>query len=307
MGDFRQCRFDQKRAIRKQILHKNGNLTARCNTGAGSSLSPFLKWAGGKRWLVARHSSIFPSKYNRYFEPFLGSAAVFFYFRPENAVLSDANTSLIDTYRALVDDWSAVQAKLEIHHLKHSKDYYYEQRSRRLRNVASKAAQFIYLNRTCWNGLYRVNLKGKFNVPIGTKDSVLFADDDFNAVSCLLSNATLLAQDFEPTINLATTGDLLYVDPPYTVNHNLNGFLKYNETIFSWDDQLRLHAALLRARSRGVQIVVSNANHTSIRKLYKGFGSCHEVKRQSVLASDSNKRGPTTELLITANLVSHVV
>jgi DNA adenine methylase len=141
-------------------------------------------------------------------------------------------------------------------------------------------------------------------VPIGTKDSVLFTDDDFCAVSSLLSNTTLLAQDFEPTIDLAVEGDLLYVDPPYTVNHNLNGFLKYNETIFSWNDQLRLHAALLRARSRGVQIVVSNANHDSIRKLYKGFGSCREVKRQSVLASDSDKRGPTTELIITANLVT---
>lgn len=130
---------------------------------------PFLKWAGGKRWFVEHTADLIPTFSGRYFEPFLGSGAIFFHLSPKGAVLSDSNTDLIKTYQAIRDDWEAVLFLLELHHRKHCKDYYYSIRSSEPSDKVEAAARFIYLNRTCWNGLYRVNLKGKFNVPIGTK------------------------------------------------------------------------------------------------------------------------------------------
>ena len=138
---------------------------------------PFLKWAGGKRWFVTNHSDLLPQSFNRYIEPFLGSGAVFFHLQPQNALLGDSNKELVDTYRAIKSEWKLVYRYLRAHHTKHSKEYYYQIRKSRPISSASKAARFIYLNRTCWNGLYRVNLSGVFNVPIGTKSTVVFADD----------------------------------------------------------------------------------------------------------------------------------
>src|SRR5262249_52089089 len=155
-------------------------------------------------------------------------------------------------------------------------------RSARPTGSLERAARFLYLNRTCWNGLYRVNLKGEFNVPIGTKQSVLFEYDDFPEISRLLTNARLLCSDFERVIDATREGDFLYVDPPYIVLHNYNGFLKYNERIFRWTDQVRLRNALLRARHRGVSIVVTNADHASIHQLYRKFGQYQQLQRCSV-------------------------
>ena len=166
---------------------------------------------------------------------------------------------------------------------------------------AERAAQFIYLNRTCWNGLYRVNLHGEFNVPIGTKDAVILDTDDFNAVSKSLRSAELCSQDFETTISRAGFGDFLFVDPPYTVKHNNNGFLKYNESIFSWGDQQRLRNALCKAKTQGAQILLLNANHDSIRELFHGLGTMTTLTRQSILSGDPSFRGKTNELAIVVN------
>lgn len=141
-------------------------------------------------------------------------------------------------YRAVRSDWRRVEIELKKMQRLHSSDYYYEERSRLRRTIHTKAAQFLYLNRTCWNGLYRENLSGKFNVPIGTKSQVIMPDDDFEGASKALQNAKLVACDFEDTIKIATTGDLVFLDPPYTTAHNTNGFVKYNQKIFSWDDQI---------------------------------------------------------------------
>src|SRR5262249_44908144 len=147
------------------------------------------------------------------------------------------------------------------------------------------------LNRTCWNGLYRVNLNGDFNVPIGTKNSVLLDTDNFGKISQLLATTELRCQDYEATIDATAEGDLIFADPPYTVKHNHNGFLKYNESIFSWDDQKRLHSALVRAKIRGAHILLLNADHRSVRDLYRGFGEHRILSRKSVLAADPAYRG----------------
>lgn len=260
-------------------------------------LVPFLKWPGGKRWLAARHLNLFPAKFNTYVEPFLGSAAVYFALRPKKAVLSDVNEELINTFVTVRDSWSQVEDALGRHQDLHSEEHYYRTRSCMPRSPVARAARFIYLNRTCWNGLYRVNRKGQFNVPVGTKSEVLLGSDDFFGVSSQLKNAEIYASDFEQIIARADSGDLLFVDPPYTVKHNLNGFVKYNDRIFSWEDQIRLSAVVRRARDRGARIVMTNADHESIRTLYADF-EMRQVPRASLLAGDPKGRGNTTELVI---------
>lgn len=263
-------------------------------------VQPFLKWPGGKRWLVANHSDWLVSSTGKHIEPFLGGAAVFFHLAPQASLLSDANEELIETYCAVRDDPDGVFDRLRSHHGKHCKSYYYRMRSTRPRTPVSRAAKFLYLNRTCFNGLYRVNLNGVFNVPMGSKTSVVLATDDFAATSQLLGKTKLFAGDFASSIERATAGDFVYADPPYTVKHNLNGFVKYNENIFSWADQVRLASALRDAASRGAYVMVSNADHPSVRELYDDeIWRCQSVSRYSRLASASEHRRGTTELIVT--------
>lgn len=270
------------------------------STGAtlGSSIVPFLKWAGGKRWFVEHSRDLLPSNFERYVEPFLGSGALYFSLRPKRAMLADLNPRLIETYSELKTNWQKVVTELSRHHKLHDEAYYYTQRAKNFPTSHQRAAQFIYLNRTCWNGLYRVNRKGSFNVPIGTKTSVLLDTDDFAAVAKQLSYCTLLACDFEEVLQLCGKGDLVFVDPPYTVKHNLNGFVKYNEKLFSWDDQVRLRDCIVSATEREARIVMTNADHPSIRALYHGVGTLTTLERASVLAAKSSYRGRVSEIVV---------
>lgn len=262
-------------------------------------MKPFLNWAGGKRWLVSTHPQALQRAPGRYIEPFLGSGAVFFHLLPESSLLSDTNSHLVEAYAAVRDDPERVLEKLREHHRRHSRDYYYRMRSSQPRKPATRAARLIYLNRTCFNGLYRVNLKGEFNVPIGSKQSVILSDDDFEAWAIALAGSELVVQDFETTIASAGRGDFVYADPPYTVKHNMNNFVKYNERIFSWSDQVRLARCLNAAAERGARVVLSNADHPSIRDLYAAPRWNHVgVFRHSRLAASSDHRRRTTELLI---------
>ena len=263
------------------------------------AIKPFLKWAGGKRWLVQRYDNILPEKYDAYYEPFLGSGAIFFNVQPKRAILSDTNKELIETYLVIRDDWRSVLDRLLKHQEYHSTSYYYKIRATSPKSPISRAARFIYLNRTCWNGLYRVNLKGIFNVPKGTKTTVVFPDDNFEAIARVLKNCVIISEDFATVIDRAKKNDLIYVDPPYTVKHYNNNFLKYNEKIFSWHDQIRLAKTLHEAHRRGVKITMSNADHECIKKLYNDFKEIHIISRYSVIAADSSKRKHTTELLVT--------
>lgn len=262
------------------------------------SLPPFLKWAGGKRWLSDKIVELALPLHGKYIEPFLGGGAVYFALRPTQAVLSDANFELINTYQAIKGDPKMIERLMREHQRQHSKDYYYKMRSYKPRCEYRMAARFIYLNRTCWNGLYRVNLSGKFNVPIGTKSAVTMETDDWPAMAKLLKSAKLICGDFENSIEMAEKGDLVFADPPYTVKHNLNGFIKYNDSLFSWSDQIRLRDAVLRAKRRGARVIVTNAHHASIRELYQSKFLLEPVARASVLAGSSAHRGRYEELLI---------
>lgn len=261
-------------------------------------MKPFLKWAGGKRWLTHRFKNFENLDFNKYIEPFLGGGAVFFDLLPERSNLSDSNTKLICTYNALKANSRHVIKKLEAYAENHTSEHYYNVRSAVFSDPFDIAAQFIYLNRTCWNGLYRENLSGVFNVPKGTKSKVVYEDDDFEKVEFVLRNALLDCCDFQIGIESAASGDLIFADPPYTVKHNNNGFVKYNERIFSWDDQIRLRNAISFASKNGARAIVTNAYHPSIIELYSNVGEIVPLDRYSVLSNDKKFRSPTQEAVI---------
>jgi DNA adenine methylase len=265
-------------------------------------LSPFLKWPGGKRWFIRNHLDLLPGTYNRYIEPFLGSGAVFFHLQPENALLGDTNPDIVAAYEGLKADWRFIKRSLQYHQRMHSKDYYYRVRDSIPGDVLKKASRMIYLNRTCFNGIYRVNREGLFNVPKGSKSEVILDTDDFKMAADILENSEIRLSDFESLINEAERDDFVFADPPYTVRHNLNGFIKYNETLFSWEDQERLAKALIRAKDRGVKIVATNANHNTIRELYEEDGfQLKTVSRFSSISATPDSRKLFEELVILSN------
>jgi DNA adenine methylase len=249
---------------------------------------------------VSRYFHLIPATFGRYIEPFLGSGALFFALHPKESILSDLNPDLIVTFAAIREDWKQVRSVLRGYHRLHSPAFYYRIRASRPRSPIKRAAKFIYLNRTCWNGLYRVNTRGHFNVPVGTRTTVLLDSDDFRSASTLLKQATLLTADFASVISQARRGDLVFADPPYVTAHSQNGFLKYNERLFSWDDQVRLRESLLSAKRRGAKIVATNADTPSIRKLYEKSFTVRSVSRWSVIAASTAHRGARSELIITS-------
>ncbi|MGJ1444730.1 DNA adenine methylase [Sphingobacterium spiritivorum] len=265
-----------------------------------NKVEPFLKWAGGKRWLISKYKDILLEigSYNNYFEPFLGGGAVFFHLNPRSGMISDVNADLVNTYKVIKNYKDDLYELLSNYQSLHSKDFYYEMRASQPEESIFKAARFLYLNRTCWNGLYRVNNKGQFNVPIGTKTKVLFENEDFREIASRLNNVEIMECDFEVTMDKAESGDFLFVDPPYTVKHNNNGFVKYNENIFSWKDQIRLKETVVRCIERGVKVLVTNANHQSVLDLYSNIGQTLALDRPSIIAGKKEKRGIFNELII---------
>ena len=269
-------------------------------------LVPFLKWPGGKRWFVFKHTNLMPDSYRTYIEPFLGAGSVYFHVQPKAALLGDINADLVNAYQAVKDDWRTIENSLKYRQRRHREDadaYYYWLRDRTPADPLQQASRLIYLNRTCFNGIYRVNRLGQFNVPRGSKDKVVIETDNFRVMSDLLGGAELLVSDFEPLVDRAARGDFVFCDPPYTVRHNYNGFRKYNEVLFSWADQERLAAALRRAAKRGAKVLCTNANHQSVRDLYRSPEfALKAVSRRSHISADNVNRRYFEELIILANM-----
>lgn len=259
---------------------------------------PFLKWAGGKRWLAHRVAAAYVCHGGRLVEPFAGSAAVFFEICPKSALLADTNHDLIATYRALVLDVEAVIHELSRWRIDEST--FRAVRAARPEEPVAVAARFMYLNRTAFNGLYRVNREGQFNVPFGPKPGTqLVRAASLRACAAALARAECKSQDFRLTLSKCGAGDFVYVDPPYTVRHNNNGFNRYNAKLFSWTDQEDLARSAAAAVERGADVVVSNADHDSVRALYpRELFRIISVARLSRMAASVEHRGPTTELLI---------
>jgi DNA adenine methylase len=235
--------------------------------------------------------------FRRYFEPFAGGAALFFALRPENAVLSDTNAELVNFYNVVRDDPELLVKALRRY--RNSRDDYYRIRDSVPRKHHTKAARLYYLMRLSFNGIYRENHNGVFNVPYGKKDylSVLELDQIYSASAALQNAITIACRDFRRAVADAREGDLVYCDPPYTVRHNNNGFIKYNSKLFAWKDQTQLALVANELAQRGCYVVISNADHQDVSVLYKDF---HQLvlRRPSVISANVVGRRMTTERLI---------
>ena len=261
-------------------------------------VKPFLRWVGGKQWISGQLAKLIPASTGTYYEPFLGGGSLYFTALPDRAVLSDVNQRLVETYQGLRDTPFEVMVVLE--RWDNDERTYYRVREMDFADRIHRVAQFIYLNRTCWNGLYRVNRQGKFNVPFGNHGRAVFDAQHLLEVSRALENAEVHCGDFDQILSRAQHGDFVYLDPPYTSLHASNGFRQYNEILFSWQDQQRLGHTAASLAERGCVVLVSNANHDAVLKLYPGF-SHRQVSRHSILAARPKFRRVTSELLIASD------
>jgi len=259
------------------------------------TLPPLLKWPGGKRELAPKIAEVFPDHFGKYLEPFAGGAALFFYLMPSTAILSDKNNDLMNLYEQVRD---CPHALLEcLAHLSNDQETYYQVRSSIPNTTIERAARLYYLMLLSFNGIYRVNLRGRFNVPYGHKTHLQVVDESrVLMASQALQRAEILCLDFESAARPAKSGDLVYFDPPYTVAHSHNGFLKYNEDIFSFEDQRRLARCASDLVRRGCFVAVSNAAHCSVSSLYSDF-NIKEIRRTSKIAAKAQHRKEVTEHL----------
>jgi DNA adenine methylase len=245
----------------------------------------FVKWAGGKQALCEQIAERFP-KHKTYYEPFLGGGSVFFALRPTAAVLGDENAWLMDTYRAIRDDWESVATALDA--MRNTKSEFH-----RIRGIppeslplAQRAAQFIFLNKTCFRGLFRVNRHGQFNVPYGAYDRRYYDRDNLHLVSQSLASVRLRATDFELTLQDVTADDFVYLDPPYYKLGGYSDFNRYTRTQFRATDHIRLAAVCRELNARGIRWLLSNSDTPFVRSLYDGFRiACIEARREINLRS----------------------
>lgn len=239
-------------------------------------IEPLLRWAGGKRFLVNRFRKFIPPDlYERvYHEPFLGSGSLFFALRPNKAKLSDANEHLINCYKFVREYPELIANYLLKHKNRNSEEYYYEVRKsyNRMSFSAAQAARFIYLNRTCFNGIFRVNLEGEFNVPYGWKENPIIPDKDWlHKASAGLKRVSLKSLPFEKALTAASSGDFIYLDPPYPPLNHTSNFNAYTKDRFSLDDHKRLAQIFYDLDNRGCLIMMSNADIPLIRKLFRRY------------------------------------
>lgn len=262
---------------------------------------PFIKWAGGKGQLLSQYESLFPSRWTRYFEPFLGGGAIFFHLQPARAVLADVNPALISLYRCVRDHAPEVLALLEVHQANHCLEHYYAVRSQHHLPAIAHAARFIYLNKTCFNGLYRENLKGEFNVPMGRyKKPMIWDPQRVLAASALLQNTELLLQDFSQIRERASRAtDFVYLDPPYHPLSNTSNFTAYSKLAFGELQQRQLRRVFAQLAEAGVQVMLSNSDCEFIRELYRDF-HIHTISASRSINVKGTHRGKINEVVVTS-------
>lgn len=266
---------------------------------------PFLKWAGGKGKVLSQFVPYFPP-FSTYYEPFLGGGAVFFYLHSapsklHSAYLMDINDELINVYRCIRDQVEGVIEHLTIHQRNHCHTYYYTLRGTVPDGRLARAARFLYLNKTCFNGLYRENLKGQFNVPIGRyKNPKICPSERLRAASLALQPVNIEVSPFELVLELAhTPHDFVYFDPPYYPISTTSSFTGYSRYSFREEDQVRLKDTFSILASRGVKVMLSNSDCPFIRDLYREF-PIHTVLAARAINSKAKKRGKITEVLVTS-------
>jgi DNA adenine methylase len=266
---------------------------------AQTKVIPFLRWAGGKTWFLKTIQDFLPQKINDYYEPFLGGGSIFLFLMQTGKIngksyLSDSNKELIDCYIQIRDHVEGVIEFLQSY--QNNETFYYYMRNLVPKSDLEKAAQFIYLNRTSFNGLYRVNLNGVYNVPYGFKSyKILFDFDNLRKVSTLLTGTEIINKDFQKSLLKINSNDFIFLDPPYTVAHCNNGFIKYNQRIFKWSDQERLALCIRSIVEKGANYVLTNAAHPCIEELFGKYGVREDVSRYSVIGGKKASRGLKNE------------
>ena len=265
----------------------------------GASGRPFLKWAGGKRQLLPALLKEVPRPLPRFIEPFVGGGALFFELRPREALLADVNERLIRTYRGVRDHVDDVIALLREY--PHDEAFFYDLREVDVdaRTDAEVAAWFIYLNRTGFNGLYRVNRRNRFNVPFGRHDNPTICDETtLRSCSRALARSELLVADFAEAAATARSGDFVYFDPPYVPLSVTSSFTSYTSGGFDAEDQRRLRDVALELKRRGVNVLLSNSSAPFVRELYAEGFEVTEVSATRLVNSKVSGRGAVVELVI---------
>lgn len=284
-------------------------MTTDCATLADSDTTstkiecrPFLKWAGGKTQLLAQLLKRTPTSYNRYVEPFLGGGALYFAIQPKIAYLADFNPELVNCFEVVRGNLA--ELKEELKKYRYDKEMFYEVRELDRKadygstSSVARAARFIYLNKTCFNGLYRVNSKGHFNVPFGAyKDPTILDAPNLTACSNALQSAILKTGSFEDIVDIAEKDDFVYFDPPYAPVSETADFTHYVKGGFDEASQELLLLTCLKLHQKGVKWMLSNSNTNIIQELYRGF-KVETVEAGRAINSKADKRGPILELII---------
>lgn len=276
-----------------------------------TTVQPFLKWAGGKRQLLPEIRKYIPKYFTNYYEPFIGAGAVLFDLKPHNATINDVNAELINVYNVIRTDVDNLVHDLQKH--QNNQEYFYEiralDRTEAYRHLSplQRASRLIYLNKTCYNGLFRVNSKGQFNVPFGKyKNPSIVNEGVLRAVSDYLNNnhVTILNEDFEEAVRNAGEGDLVYFDPPYDPVSETSSFTSYSNEGFTRDDQTRLRDLYLELHKRGSYVLLSNSDTPFINEIYQELHTSNpeicikKVQASRSINSQGAKRGKINEVLV---------
>ena len=265
------------------------------------AIEPFIRWAGGKTWLLTYLPKIIgDTTIEHYHEPFLGGGSVFFALEHnKRSYISDANPELINTYIQVRDNPKKVIELLFT--FKNTKEEYYRIRDNyESHSLEEDAARFIYLNQTSFNGLYRVNRQGKYNVPYGFRANWKYSFDRIIQASQKLHNTNIVCGDFEINKYRIKENDLVFLDPPYTVSHNHNGFIEYNRNLFSIEDQKRLNRFIEYIKHKGAYYILTNAAHETILAIFdKNEDRTLELPRKSLIGGKNAKRTEITEYIFT--------
>jgi len=274
----------------------------------GKKVKPFLKWVGGKGQLLEQFDRLLPEKYNSYFEPFIGGGAVFFALNPKKAYINDINKTLVQTYTHIkndVDTLIKLLKKLERDFISRNdderKEFYYSIRNKYnelAHNDFERSLYFLFLNKTAFNGVYRENSKGGFNVPIGSYKNPKIADEDnLRLASEFLKNTKITSGSFVDAVKNAKSGDFVYFDPPYHPLSNTSKFTSYSKDSFSKDDQIRLRDLFVELDKKGVYVMLSNSSAPFIQEIYAGYRQI-PVFANRMINSKSDKRGKISEVVI---------
>lgn len=272
------------------------------------NVKPFLKWVGGKGQLLNQFEALFPVKYNNYFEPFVGGGAVYFSLSPNRAHINDINQTLVQTYiniktdvEKLITDLKSLEQDFLVKDAEGRKVMYYDIRTRynQLESDAfERSLYFLFFNKTAFNGVYRENSKGGFNVPIGSYTNPKIVDEDnLRLVSKALSKTTITNKSYFDAVAKAKSGDFVYFDPPYHPLSETSSFTSYSKDAFSKDDQVNLRDLFIELDRKGVYVMLSNSSAPFIQEIYSGYNQV-PVFASRMINSKGDKRGKISEVVV---------